>query len=315
MLPFPGSPIPAPERFLPPPLVHPGMPDWPRLPAESIFPAGEAEAQRRLSVFADFAIHRYAEDRNRMDLEGTSALSPYLRFGMVSARQAAWAALQARERSRDAAERLGAETWLNELIWREFYTAILHYFPFVRRTAFRPELRSISWHNDPAGFSAWTEGRTGYPVVDAAMRQLNAIGWMHNRARMIAASFLTKDLLIDWRQGERYFMQNLIDGDPASNNGGWQWTAGTGTDASPFFRIFNPILQGKKFDPQGLYVQRWVPELAGVPAEFIQTPWEMPIDLQRKVGCMIGEDYPAPIVDHAFARQRALAVYPQGRKT
>jgi deoxyribodipyrimidine photo-lyase len=146
-------------------------------------------------------------------------------------------------------------------------------------------------------------------VVDAAMRQLNATGWMHNRARMITASFLIKDLLIDWRKGERYFMQHLLDGDPASNNGGWQWTAGTGTDAAPYFRVFNPVLQGKKFDPRGVYVRRWVPELSDVPDAFIHTPWEMPGDLQTRVGCVIGKNYPAPIVDHAMARQRVLNAY------
>jgi deoxyribodipyrimidine photo-lyase len=184
----------------------------------------------------------------------------------------------------------------------------------VRRTAFRPELRHIAWQDDPAGFSAWADGRTGYPVVDAAMRQLNATGWMHNRARMIVASFLTKDLLIDWQHGERYFMQRLLDGDPAANNGGWQWTAGTGTDAAPYFRVFHPILQGKKFDPLGAYVRLWVPELAAVSDTFIHSPWEMPVDVQHRLGCRIGKDYPAPIVDHALARQRVLAAYRQGGK-
>jgi deoxyribodipyrimidine photo-lyase len=162
------------------------------------------------------------------------------------------------------------------------------------------------------GMNAWVEGQTGYPVVDAAMRQLNATGWMHNRARMITASFLTKDLLIDWRQGERYFMQHLLDGDPAANNGGWQWTAGTGTDAAPYFRIFNPVLQGKKFDPQGAYVRRWVPELVDVPNRFIHAPWEMPAIMQSQTGCVIGKNYPAPIVDHAEARKRVLAAYREG---
>jgi deoxyribodipyrimidine photo-lyase len=189
-----------------------------------------------------------------MDLDGTSGLSPYLRFGMLSVRQAAWAVREADAIARDATARQGTETWLSELIWREFYSAILYHFPYVRRTAFRPELRSIPWRDDAAGFDAWAEGRTGFPVVDAAMHQLNATGWMHNRARMITASFLTKDLLIDWRQGERYFMQHLLDGDPAANNGGWQWTAGTGTDAAPYFRVFSPVIQGKKFDPHGVYV-------------------------------------------------------------
>ena len=177
------------------------------------------------------------------------------------------------------------------------------------RAAFRPELRSIPWDNDPELFAAWREGRTGYPIVDAAMLQLVQTGWMHNRARMIVASFLVKDLLIDWRWGERFFMQHLVDGDPASNNGGWQWTAGVGTDAAPYFRIFNPVLQGEKFDPNGDFVRRWLPALAHVPAPFIHKPWMMTPLEQRQAGCVLGQDYPAPIVDHAAARERTLAAY------
>ncbi len=238
-LPFPGKPLPAPERLpILPILTSSGLPDMPKHSHDNIFPAGEIEAQRRLTRFTDSLIERYDEDRNRMDLDGTSGLSPYLRFGMLSARQAVWAAREAEELTKDIKAKSGAETWLNELIWREFYAAILYHFPYVRLVAFRPGLRKIAWRDDIDGMNAWAEGQTGYPVVDAAMRQLNATGWMHNRARMITASFLTKDLLIDWRQGERYFMQHLLDGDPAANNGGWQWTAGTGTDAAPYFRIF-----------------------------------------------------------------------------
>jgi deoxyribodipyrimidine photo-lyase len=276
------------------------------------FEAGEKEAQRRLSAFTageSPAIFRYAEERNRMDLEGTSQLSPYLRLGMLSSRQAIKAAQDAGQRAPDKPARQGAEVWLNELIWREFYLSILYHFPHVLRRSFRQNLRDIRWNNNRREFEAWCQGLTGYPVVDAAMRQLAQTGWMHNRARMIVASFLVKDLLIDWRWGERWFMQQLIDGDPAANNGGWQWTAGTGTDAAPYFRIFNPILQSKKFDPQGRYIRRWLPELAQVPARYIHTPWEMPDDVGRKSGCMVGVDYPAPIIDHRFARQRTLAAY------
>lgn len=312
---FPGLPLPAPERLAaPPPLANMGVPKLPRQSTESTFQTGEAEAQQRLETFLDFSINCYAENRNRMDLDGTSRLSTYLRFGMLSARQVAWAAREADTRAKDSASRQSTETWQNELIWREFYAAILYHFPYVRHTAFRPELRGIQWRDDPVGFAAWAEGRTGYPVVDAAMRQMNATGWMHNRARMIAASFLTKDLLIDWRKGERYFMQHLLDGDPAANNGGWQWTAGTGTDAAPYFRVFNPVLQGKKFDPHGAYVRRWVPELSTVPEAFIHTPWDMPSNVQARVGCVIGKNYPAPVVDHAMARQRILAAYRKGGK-
>lgn len=202
-----------------------------------------------------------------------------------------------------------AETWLNELIWREFYVQILHEFPHVRGGAFRPVYDEIVWLDDPAGLTARQEGRTGYPIIDAAMRQLQAVGWMHNRLRMTVASFLVKDLLIDWRLGERWFMQHLLDGDPAANNGGWQWTAGVGTDAAPNFRIFNPISQGIKFDPEGIYVRRWLPELAHVPVASIHAPWTLGSADQKRARCQIGVDYPAPIVDHAFARQRVLAAF------
>ena len=312
-LPASGSPLPAPKHLgAIPPLDSLEIPKEPLHPGDSAFKAGELEAERRLSVFTDSAIADYSEMRNRMDLEGTSQLSPYLRLGMLSARQAVWAAQEASQSARTTSAQQGAETWLNELIWREFYAAILYHFPYVRQQAFRAELRHIPWRSDPSGLAAWKAGLTGYPVVDAAMRQLRATGWMHNRARMIAASFLTKDLLINWQEGERYFMQQLLDGDPASNNGGWQWTAGTGTDAAPYFRVFNPILQGLKFDPQGDYVRRWVPELALVPTKYIHTPWEMPDDLQKQVHSRIDSDYPAPIVDHSLARERVLIAYRSG---
>jgi deoxyribodipyrimidine photo-lyase len=310
---YTGRPISPPERLSSPPkLTSLDVPDSPKSTPLSIFKAGESDALKRLEAFVDSDIYHYAESRDRMDQDSTSGLSPYLKFGMLSARQAVWAAQEAGARAQETASRKGVETWLNELIWREFYATILNNFPNVLRTAFRPALREIRWHEDPAGFTAWTEGRTGYPVVDAAMRQLNAIGWMHNRARMIAASFLVKDLLIDWRLGERYFMQHLLDGDPAANNGGWQWTAGTGTDAAPYFRIFNPVLQGKKFDPYGAFIRRWVPELSRVPDAFIHTPWAMPDSVQSQTGCRIGKHYPAPIVDHATARQYALDAYRRG---
>jgi deoxyribodipyrimidine photo-lyase len=294
------------------------IPDAPALPAPIPFPPGEDEARRRLSAFVDPGdppVYRYAETRNLLGINGTSQLSPYLRFGIVSPRQAVVTALAAAGAADTAAKRKGAETWLNELIWREFYIHILYHFPHVERSSFRPEYDSIQWENDLGAFAAWCEGRTGYPVVDAAMRQLLQTGWMHNRARMIIASFLVKDLLIDWRWGERFFMQHLVDGDPASNNGGWQWTAGTGTDAAPYFRIFNPVLQGKKHDADGIFVRRWLPELARVPDKYLHTPWEMPDDVQRQVGCVIGQDYPGPLIDHGWARERTLAAYARARET
>jgi deoxyribodipyrimidine photo-lyase len=233
---------------------------------------------------------------------------------MLSARHAAAQALDAQARATTDRAREGARSWLNELIWREFYMSILFHFPEVRERAFREAYRDIDWRNDPGEFAAWQAGRTGVPVIDAAMRQLAAMGWMHNRARMLVASFLTKDLLIDWRWGETHFMQHLIDGDPASNNGGWQWTAGTGTDAAPYFRIFNPVLQGKRYDPEGAYIRRWVPELRAVDDAHIHEPWRVSKAQQQKTGCVVGRDYPAPIVDHKAARERTLAAYKQARE-
>jgi deoxyribodipyrimidine photo-lyase len=297
-------------------LASESLPTEPTLPANNPFSPGEAVAQGRLKAFTSgeaAPIYRYAENRDRPAVGGTAQLSPYLRFGLISARQAVVAALQAQAAAPDEAARKGAEIWLNELIWREFYATILYHFPHVRRGSFRPELEYIPWNNDEAAFTAWCEGKTGYPLVDAAMRQLKQLGWMHNRVRMIVASFLVKDLLIDWHWGEKWFMQHLLDGDPAANNGGWQWTAGTGTDASPYFRIFNPILQSKKFDPSGKYIKQWLPELANVPPKYIHEPAKLPQSEQKKYGCLIGQDYPAPIVDHFAAREQTLAAYHEAR--
>jgi deoxyribodipyrimidine photo-lyase len=310
-LPFSAYTIPAPTSLPPTPDLHSELlPDPPAPPA---FPAGEHEAHRRLATFSDGPIFTYEYGRNQLDTDGTSALSPYFRFGMLSARSAITSAQHAARTAQDNPSRLGCETWLNELIWREFYQSILYHFPHVLSTAFKPALRNVPWRNAPEDLQAWQSGYTGYPVVDAAMRQLAATGWMHNRARMIAASFLVKHLLINWQVGEQWFMHTLIDGDPAANNGGWQWTAGTGTDAAPYFRIFNPILQGKKFDPEGKYVRKWVPELANVPQKFIHNPWEMSLTEQHNYNVIIGSDYPYPIVEHSFARQRVLEAY-SGKK-
>jgi deoxyribodipyrimidine photo-lyase len=232
---------------------------------------------------------------------------------MISARQACVAAYQATEGALDDAAREEATSWLNELIWREFYAAILYHYPEVLQQSFRSNLRSVEWDDDESGFQAWCNGGTGYPIVDAAMRQLVSTGWMHNRARMVVASFLVKDLLIDWRWGEEFFMQHLVDGDPAANNGGWQWTAGTGTDAAPYFRIFNPTSQGEKHDPEGAYVRSWLPELADVPTKYVHTPWEMDRGMQRETGCVLDQDYPSPIIDHRQARERTLTAYRAAR--
>ena len=328
-LPQPKDLLPVPERIpTPQGLRSLPIPTEPSLPDTVPFPASEAEAQKRLQNFTgqlqaqlhlvsktskkqQKPIYSCAEGRDRPDLDGTSCLSPYLRFGMLSARQAVVAAIEAADKASNHPAADSAAVWLNELIWREFYMAILYHFPRVRGYSFREKYDRLPWLNDEADFSAWCQGQTGYPIVDAAMRQLVESGWMHNRTRMIVASFLVKHLLIDWRWGERFFMTHLVDGDPAANNGGWQWTAGTGTDAAPYFRVFNPTRQGQKFDPEGEYVRRWVPELAQLPAKFSHTPWQMPTQLQQKVNCLIGRDYPQPIVDHKSARQRALEAYNQ----
>ena len=263
-------------------------------------PAGESAALERLEAFQRKGLARYAAARDRPALDGTSRLSPYLKLGVLSIRVARAAAT-----GRSA----GARTWIKELAWRDFYTQLLFHHPNVEHEAFRPELRRLEWENDRGRFDAWCRGETGYPIVDAAMRQLRATAWMHNRARMIVASFLTKDLLVDWRWGERWFMDHLVDGDLASNNGGWQWAASTGTDAQPWFRIFNPTLQGEKLDPDGAYVRRWLPELARVPPRWIHCPWKLPDDVARDNDVVLGRTYPVRIVIHEEQRPKALALY------
>lgn len=300
-----GTPLPTPWPSLPRLAGDP----LPEIPPPAAFPAGEAAAQARLRAFLAAAVYDYAEARNRLDRDGTSRLSPYLRFGLLSARQVVQAAQEALARAADPAARRSVEAFINELIWREFYHSILYHFPQVARMAFRPDYRDLPWRTAPHDLQAWQEGRTGYPIVDACMRQLRQEGWMHNRGRMIVASFLVKDLLINWQDGERWFMQNLIDGDIAANNGGWQWVAGTGTDAAPYFRLFNPVLQSRKFDPEGHFIRRYLPELAVLPTEYLHAPWQMPREVQERFGVRIGRDYPAPLVDHEMARARALAVF------
>ncbi|MEO8303591.1 MAG: deoxyribodipyrimidine photo-lyase [Betaproteobacteria bacterium] len=259
------------------------------------------------ALFADFRsrIDRYRQARDFPAAKGPSYLSAHLRFGTVSIRElAAYAHQCSLERDGE-----GAATWLSELIWREFYAQVLWHHPRVVAQAFKPEYDALEFPNDPVRFDAWREGRTGYPIVDAAMRQIDTTGYMHNRLRMIAASFLVKDLLVDWRWGERYFADTLLDFDLASNNGGWQWAASTGCDAQPYFRIFNPVTQSERFDPAGKFIRRYVPELAALDDGQIHAPWLVPTAIQHAKGVVVGRDYPAPIIDHAVARAAALAFF------
>ena len=265
------------------------------------------------SLFADFRkrIDRYRETRNFPARKGPSYLSVHLRFGTVSIRElAAFAHLRSLEAGGD-----GAATWLSELIWRDFYAQILWHHPRVATAAFKAEYAELRFPGEPRNFAAWCDGRTGFPIVDAAMRQLNTTGYMHNRLRMIVASFLVKDLLVDWRMGEKYFADRLIDFDLASNNGGWQWAASTGCDAQPYFRIFNPVAQSEKFDADGDFIRRYVPELARLDARSIHAPWLLPPALQQANGVVIGRDYPAPIIEHAAARAAALELFGKARRS
>lgn len=268
--------------------------------AEPALPAGMSGGARLWKSFRK-RLAGYAARRDFPALDATSQMSVHLRFGTISVRE-----LVRHARTRHSE---GAQAWLAELIWREFYFAILAARPDVVDHAFRRNYDALQWENDEAGFLAWCEGRTGYPLVDAAMRELNATGMMHNRLRMVTASFLVKDLEVDWRRGERYFAHRLLDYDLAANNGGWQWCASTGCDAQPWFRIFNPVTQSRRFDPEGAYIRRWIPELARVPDAGVHAPWEIAPLEQHAAGCVIGRDYPAPVVRHEEARQRTFARY------
>lgn len=306
-----GSLLPAPTRLLPVPgdvmeegVVVPtperlGLRRNPRL-----LEAGELAAQKRLSTFLEGAARDYHRTRDRMDLHGTSRLSADLHFGTLSPRQV-W--LQARQVLGGAAPQALA-AFQNELLWREFAHASVWARPEQLKKPMRPGFEDFPWRTREDDWQAWVQGRTGYPVVDAAARQLLAEGFVHNRARMIAASFLVKDLRIDYRRGEAHYLKFLVDGDTIQNNVGWQWCAGSGFDAQPWFRIFNPVLQGRKFDPEGEYVKRWVPELAELPSKYIHAPWEASESILHAAGIELGRTYPGPIVDHAEAREALLRI-------
>nr|WP_299246169.1 deoxyribodipyrimidine photo-lyase [uncultured Halomonas sp.] len=264
------------------------------------WPAGQDAAADRLERFLHYRVHHYKDQRNFPAIQGTSELSAYLSLGMISHRQCLQAAMSANGGSLADGD-AGLTSWVNELIWREFYQHIVLGYPDIcRHKPFQRYTEKLTWRDDDEAFAAWCEGRTGYPLVDAAMRQLVQRGWMHNRLRMVTAMFLSKHLLIDWRRGEAFFMKHLIDGDFASNNGGWQWAASTGTDAAPYFRIFNPTTQSRRFDPQGEFIAEFLPELARLPDKARHAP---PKDMLAEA------DYPAPIVDHKAARARALDAF------
>jgi len=284
----------------------PETPDWAG-GLRAAWRPGSGGAATRLAEFLDGPLAGYAHRRDRCDLSATSALSAHLHWGEIGPRRI-WQAVHERAAREGASER-GADKFLSELIWREFAHHLLFHYPGLPEANWRARFDAFPWRRDPAGLAAWQRGLTGYPMVDAGMRQLWETGWMHNRARMIAASFLVKHLLIHWRQGEAWFWDTLVDADLANNAAGWQWVAGSGADAAPYFRIFNPMLQGRKHDPEGAYVRRFVPELAKLPARWIHAPWEAPEAVLEACGVALGRTYPHPIVDHAVARERALAAY------
>lgn len=314
----PDAPLPAPARLANPPLppdlrrqalaleelaLEPTKPDWAGGLREEWTP-GEQGAKSRLTDFLDGPLDGYGEGRNRPDSVTTSRLSPHLRFGEIGPRQIWHATQAARDSGAISAGASDAEKFLSEIGWREFSYHLLYYNPELARQNYNRRFDAFPWQSDPPALTAWQRGRTGYPIVDAGMRELWATGWMHNRVRMIVASFLIKHLLIDWREGERWFWDTLVDADPANNAASWQWVAGSGADASPYYRIFNPVTQGRKFDPQGGYVRRWVPEIAGLDDGVIHEPWTASAAERRDAGA---QDYPKPVVALDAGRERALA--------
>jgi deoxyribodipyrimidine photo-lyase len=307
-----GMPLPIPPRlsFARPALASDSLASWKLLPTapdwaiglRAAWQPGEAAARARLAAFAGGPLGAYRSDRDRPDREGSSRLSPHLAFGEVSPR-AVWQAIAGRNRQD------GAAAFLRELGWREFARHLVWHWPHFPHESFRPEFRRFPWREQGAEFERWQQGQTGYPLVDAGMRELWHTGWMHNRVRMVAASFLVKHLLIPWQRGARWFWDTLVDADLANNSVGWQWVAGSGADAAPYFRVFNPTLQSQKFDPDGNYVRRWVPEIGGLPTQHIHAPSAAPVAVLQAARVALDETYPMPLVEHGAARARALAAY------
>lgn len=286
--------------------LHPSDPDW--SDGFSDWQPGEDGAKARLKTFLDGPVSDYNEDRNRPDLEkGTSRLSPHLAFGEISPAEI-WRTVKDRINSGDADEK-NAMVFLSEICWRDFAYVLLFHNPKLASENYNSDFNNMPWRNSEKDLKAWQRGQTGYPIVDAGMRQLYETGWMHNRVRMIVASFLTKHLLLHWHHGEEWFWDCLLDSDPASNGASWQWTAGSGADAAPYFRVFNPITQGEKFDKSGDYVRQWCPELANMPRKYLYQPWDADAATLHKAKVKLGETYPEPLIAHKDGRQRALDAY------
>ena len=307
LIPAPDT-LPAPRQWPPSDALtdwalYPARPDW-AVGFEQWAP-GEAGAQAALDGFVAERLHQYSSGRDWPSIPATSHLSPHLHFGEIGPRQV-FRTLETASHHNPALQR-DAEKFTSEIGWREFSYGLLFHNDDIATNNLKPAFDRFPWRDDRAALRAWQKGMTGYPLVDAGMRELWTTGYMHNRVRMVVASFLIKHLLLDWREGEAWFWDTLLDADPANNAASWQWVAGAGADAQPFFRIYNPMEQGRKFDPDGFYVRRWVPELARMPDEHLHEPWSAPADVLGRAGVTLGQTYPAPIVDHKAARERALA--------
>jgi deoxyribodipyrimidine photo-lyase len=293
--------------------LRPEKPDW-AVGIRAQWTPGEKAAAESAGLFLQLNSKNYSENRNRPDKASTSRLSPHFRFGEISPRQVWYATKLALASETIVAQDSDLDKFLSEIGWREFSYHLLYYFPGLATQNFQNRFDAFPWEPNPAHLKAWQNGQTGYPIVDAGMRELWQTGWMHNRVRMITASFLIKHLMIDWRCGEAWFWDTLVDADPAANAASWQWVAGSGADAAPYYRIFAPVVQGEKFDPKGDYIRRYVPELAGLPNALIHKPWDAPHPILNGAGITLGRTYPRPIIDHAAARNRALDAFKSLRK-